>query len=89
MNTLKLNLEIGKKQVIKQVNKFRLSNKNKWYQIEVTTNNFIYQLKVFGTWVQIGKKRFLDTKELIHNYPSNMDISVKEFKEYLTRFIND
>ena len=87
MNELTIK-DTSKEEAIKQINKFRLQNKNKWYQIAVFIGRYKYELKIYGTWVQIGRKRFSDSLEIVHNYPSSMDINVKEFKEYLNKFIN-
>jgi len=74
-------------EVVKAINKFRLENKNKWYQVEVTFSRKKYKLKVYNTWVQIGRKYFTDTNELIHDYPSPMDMNITEFKKYLSNFL--
>jgi len=87
MNTLKIE-NTTKEEAIKQINKFRLQNKNKWYQIYVFIGRYKYEFKIYGTWVQIGRKRFSNSLEFIHDYPGNMDINVREFKEYLNKFIN-
>ena len=45
------------------VNKFRLQNKNKWYQIafENETSGERKYLKCFNTWVQITEVPVIDT----------------------------
>lgn len=84
MNTIKINSLTGKDDIIKQVNKFRLENKNKWYQVEIKYSPNRYKLKCFNTWVQIA---IIETPEKTIQDSSNMDISVKEFKNYLQNLI--
>jgi hypothetical protein len=78
----------SKEEAIKQINKFRLQNKNSWYQVSIFLGRFKYELKIYNTWTQIGRKRFVDTNNLVGNCPSDMDLNIKEFKEYLSNFIN-
>lgn len=87
-HSLEIRYITDKAEAIKEINKFRLANKNKWYQVEVEYEGFTYQMKIFNTWAQIARKRFTDSGELVHNYPSPMELKVKEFKEYLNKFIN-
>lgn len=88
MNQLEISGVSDKKEIIKRINKFRLENKDNWYQVSVQYGDiFTYQLKVWDTWVQIGRKVFTDTGEVAHNYPSEMELNVGEFKSYLDRFI--
>ena len=62
---------------IKTVNTLRLENKGRWYQWCGEVNNYDVSLKGYGTWVQ--RLKVGDTI-----YGGNMDISVKEFKEFLS-----
>ena len=62
---------------IKTVNTLRLDNKGRWYQWCGEVNNYEVSLKGYGTWVQ--RLKVDDTI-----YGGNMDISVKEFKEFLS-----
>ena len=62
---------------IKTVNTLRLENNGRWYQWCGEVNNYDVSLKGYGTWVQR-----LKVDDTIHS--GNMDISVKEFKEFLS-----
>ena len=62
---------------IKTVNTLRLENKGRWYQWCGEVNDYDISLKGYGTWVQR-----LKVGDTIHS--GNMDISVKEFKEFLS-----
>ena len=62
---------------IKTVNALRLENKGRWYQWCGEVNNHFVTLKGYGTWVQR-----LTVGDIIHS--GNMDVSVKEFKEFLS-----
>ena len=61
---------------IKTVNALRLDNKGRWYQWSGKVNNYDVSLKGYGTWVQR-----LKVDDTIHS--GNMEVSVKEFKEFL------
>ena len=61
-------------EIIKTINKLRLSNKDKWV---IYTQNGI-QYKAFNCWVQILKIGSDPT-----NHTSNMGLNVKEFKAHL------
>ena len=63
-------------EAIKLINKIRLNNSNKWYQINLSYKDKIYNIKAFNTWLQI----FTDNK---NNYSNCMDQSIKQFKEHL------
>ena len=65
---------------VKQINTARTQNKNKWVFLEVNVNDLNYQFKFFNTWIQIAKLGEMKDS-------SGMDISVKQFKEYLTKFM--
>ena len=62
---------------IKTVNALRLGNKGSWYQWCGEVNNHNVSLKGYSTWVQ--RLKVDDTI-----YGGNMDVSVKEFKEFLS-----
>ena len=62
---------------IKTINTLRLENKGSWYQWCGEVNNHYVSLKGYGTWVQR-----LKVGDTIHS--GNMEISVKEFKEFLS-----
>ena len=61
---------------IKTINALRLGNKGSWYQWCGEVNNYNVSLKGYGTWVQR-----LKVDDVIHS--GNMEVSVKEFKEFL------
>ena len=62
---------------IKTINTLRLENKGSWYQWCGEVNNRNVSLKGYGTWVQR-----LKVDDVIHG--GSMDVSVKEFKEFLS-----
>jgi len=74
-----------KQDAIKQINKFRLVNKNKWYQVELTYLPFVYKIKAYNTWIQLMYQT-KDGKRL-YNFSGLMDISVTAFKNHLVEYI--
>ena len=66
---------------IKTVNALRLENKGSWYQWCGEVNNRYVSLKGYGTWVQR-----LKVGDIVHS--GNMEVSVKEFKEFLSVCVN-
>ena len=66
---------------IKTVNALRLANKGSWYQWCGEVNNRNVSLKGYDTWVQR-----LKVDDVIHS--GNMEVSVKEFKEFLSVCVN-
>lgn len=80
MNTLTV-LNKDKETSIKLINKHRLNNKNNWYQCDVSCNGYNYKIKAFDTWVQLCY--VYKDNELLYNNPSHMDISIKDFKQFL------
>lgn len=84
METLKLNT-IDKNEGIKQINKFRLQNKNKWFQVEYKYSPYTYKMKIYNTWIQLLYK--YEGDKLINNNPSSMDLNVTEFKDHLQNSI--
>ena len=80
MNTLTINTS-DKEDAIKQINAFRLENKNRWYQIELNYDTHVYKMKIYNTWVQIFRK--VKDGNILWNDSSAMDIKVGEFKKYL------
>jgi hypothetical protein len=86
MNTLKIDT-VDKSLAIKELNKFRLDNKNKWYQAEIRINKDVYKIKAFNTWLQIFRK--CDTNHnIIYNSSNPMDQTVGEFKNWLNKHID-
>jgi hypothetical protein len=86
METLKIKT-LDKNLAIKEINKFRLKNKNKWFQIELTYFEYVYRMKIFNTWVQLNYQYQND--KLNFNNPSVMDLNVKNFKNYLSESIKN
>ena len=84
MNTLTA-LNKDKQTLIKLINKHRLNNKNNWYQCNVSCNGYNYKIKGYNTWVQLCY--VYKDNELLYNNPSSMDISIKEFKQFLNNTI--
>jgi len=72
-------------EIIKQVNKFRLENKNNWYQLDIIHNGHQFKGKMFNTWAQIFRK-YKDGK-CLYDSPSPMDMKIGDFKEWLTKSI--
>ena len=70
-------MTMNTQEFIKTVNALRNSNKGSWYQWCGEVNNRNVSLKGYGTWVQR-----LKVGGTI--YGGNMDVSVKEFKEFLS-----
>ena len=70
-------MTMNTQEFIKTVNALRLDNKSRWYQWCGEVNNNYVSLKGFGTWVQR-----LNVGDIV--YSGNMDVSVKEFKEFLS-----
>ena len=66
---------------VKQLNKARLENKNFWVFADVNVNGLTFRFKFYNTWVQIAQ-----ASDGLRG-SSGMDISVKEFKEYLLKFL--
>jgi len=64
---------------VKDINKLRLSNKNKWLFIEVDGLKEKVLIKGFGTWLQIFK-----TVDGRHLGDGCMDQSVSAYKKELT-----
>ena len=61
---------------IKDVNKLRLSNQNKWHFINCIVDDKEIKIKFFKTWLQIYKVNEI-------NYANCMDRNIKGFKEDL------
>ena len=75
----------NKKEVIKLINKTRLENKNKWFQISLSFGGYNYEMKIYNTWVQLCY--VYKENKLLYNNPSNMDMNIKSFKEFLNNII--
>ena len=70
-----------KNEALKLINKVRLANKNKWYFIELNYNNKIYQIKAFGTWLQVFKLNLNFNPSI--DYSNAMDQTIKQYKEHI------
>ena len=84
METLRITTS-NKEEAIKEINKFRLSNKNKWYQIELNYCPYIYKMKIYNTWIQVFMQ--CENNTINYNTSGGMDINIKEFKETLNNLI--
>jgi len=78
MKTLVIENETNKEEIIKRINKFRLENKNNWYQLDITYTPNRYLVKAFNTSIQIFKEANRNI-----NYGGIYDLNVSEFKSYL------
>ena len=67
---------------VKNVNALRLANKNKWYTLQGTVNNVDFQIKGYGTWLQVFNICGINGSNV-------MEQSVKEYKQHLTDIAND
>jgi hypothetical protein len=64
------------------INDLRKNNKNKWVSQYIDYNGVQIGLKSYNTWVQILKVND-------YNYSSCMDISVKQFNEFLNESLKE
>ena len=64
------------KEFVKMVNSTRLANKNKWYTLSGEVNGCNFEVKGFGTWLQVMSVNGI-------NCANCMDQSVTEFKQHL------
>tara|TARA_R100000951_G_scaffold115320_1_gene123036 strand:+ start:899 stop:1156 length:258 start_codon:yes stop_codon:yes gene_type:complete len=84
METLRITTT-NKEEAIKEINKFRLSNKNNWYQIELNYSPYVYKMKIYNTWIQIFMQ--CENNTINYNTSGPMDINIKQFKEKLSNLI--
>tara|TARA_R100001463_G_scaffold136221_1_gene201070 strand:- start:367 stop:627 length:261 start_codon:yes stop_codon:yes gene_type:complete len=70
-----------KNEALKLINKIRLTNNNKWYFIELTHNNRVYQIKGFGTWLQVFKLNLKFNPSV--DYSNAMDQTIKQYKKHI------
>ena len=80
-----------KDELIKDANKTRLANKNNWVVFQAQLNNYILMFKMFDTWVQ--RLEVYKTENGIKLIPyfvdsSPMELSVKDFKSWITEQTN-
>ena len=85
MNTLQITVPTRKEDIIKQANKFRLANKNKWYQLEIHYSPNVYKIKAYNTWLQIIRTE--RDGQVISNSSGVMDITATQFKQSLDSII--
>ena len=77
-----------KETLIKLINKHRINNKNNWYQVHVKHNGYEYRMKCYDTWIQLNYIYHDNGLNfLICDDSSPMDMSVKEFKQFLSNTI--
>lgn len=73
--------------LIKDLNNQRLKNKNNWIFFEANYKGYFLQFKFFDTWIQRieinTKVNNFDRYQLFRITSSPMDISVKQFKEFI------
>lgn len=87
MQTLNLQADISAQDKTTQINKFRLANKNKWFQVNAHTNDGrIVKMKIYNTWAQLCYV-YNSNLKLLYNRPNTMDMPVKEFKSYLLELL--
>lgn len=76
-------------ELIKDINKTRIANKNNWVVFEAYFKGYFLQFKLFDTWIQRieinTKLNGLDSYKLFRIASSPMDISVKEFKQFINQ----
>ena len=68
-------------EAVNQINKIRLQNKDKWVFLTAIVNGIKFKFKFYNTWIQIAEFGGLRDS-------SCMNISVKQFKNYLTEFFS-
>ena len=78
METLTIKQSNNIKETVQKINKFRLENKNSWYQVHISDRDV--KLKMFDTWVQVQTKPLFCT---------GMDMNPTEFKNNLTKGLNN
>lgn len=75
-----------REELIKDINKTRLENKNNWYYFKANFKNNILEFKAFDTWVQRLDVYQEDSNgNLFKNFSdsSPMELSVKDFKSWV------
>tara|TARA_S200002703_G_C3761872_1_gene234510 strand:+ start:691 stop:999 length:309 start_codon:yes stop_codon:yes gene_type:complete len=101
MNHLKITTA-NKVEAIKQINKFRLSNKGQWFAVMISPKN-ITQKDIVSFLENpenqinyVYRFKIFDTwvqvvrkygKDRMFEYSSEMDLNVTEFKQYLNKII--
>ncbi len=73
-------------ELTEHINKFRLENKNQWFQVSATVAGCpTVSLKIYGTWIQIA--RWTDSDGHTRNFPTGMDRTVGQFKADLVAIL--
>lgn len=75
-----------REELIKDINKTRLENKNRWYYFKANFKNNILEFKAFDTWVQRLDAYQEDSNgNLFRNFSNSspMELSVKDFKAWV------
>ena len=78
METLTIKQSNNIKETVQKINKFRLENKNSWYQVHIVDKDI--KLKCFDTWIQLSTKPLFSTCG---------DMTPTEFKNNLTKGLNN
>jgi hypothetical protein len=81
MRTLVINTEKTNERIVNEINKFRLDNKNNWYEISLVYYDFNIHIKAFNTWLQII--RVYNDNLLYYNHSGPMDINSTKFKSII------
>tara|TARA_R110002167_G_scaffold18218_1_gene68622 strand:+ start:969 stop:1238 length:270 start_codon:yes stop_codon:yes gene_type:complete len=75
-------------ELIKQINKLRLENKNQWFHVLATVaGRPTVSFKIYGTWIQIA--RWTNSEGRTINSPNCGDRSVTQFKADLMAILNN
>ena len=77
----------NKDQIIKQINQYRLDNKNHWYQFNINYGGVTFKGKCYNTWVQILYCYDNLTGGLKYKDSSPMELNVRQFNSYLNNAI--
>lgn len=72
--------DISKELFIKEINKIRLANKNKWFVVTATVDGKNVQIKNYNTWPQIMRVDGI-------TMPSPMEMNVSEWKNFINTHI--
>ena len=75
---------MNKLEYIKLINSLRKANKNKWVSFTQNVENMVIGIKFFNTWIQVIE---VNHGTHITRDSGCMDISVKQFNEFLNNAI--
>jgi len=76
MNLYKVNFDIGTDQLIKEINKTRRKEKDRWFLFQIFMGDKDITMKIYNTWIQ----RTYPTALGLEN---TMDMKVKDFSLHL------